>query len=136
MQKCRRSNGNVFALNGKEAREATLRIYTPEGANNISFCQMCCEPKDWQFMEVNNLELKPRYYFPQTRVALCLECSKRFEALRSNENIRKKYLEAVCNASTSECGKVEISIGSEETLTFTAKHLAEVQELLKNMPKS
>lgn len=86
-------------------------------------------------MEVNNLELKPRYYFPQTRVALCLECSKRFEALREKDNIREVYLKAIQNTSTAGVGKVEIPVGHEDTLTFTATHLAEVKELLKKMPK-
>jgi hypothetical protein len=136
VQRCRRTNGVVFDLNGKEARKNTLLIYTPEGARGIAFCQMCCESKDWLLLEVNNLELRPQYYFPQTRVVLCLECSKRFEALRSNETIRKAYLKAICDADTSEGGTVEVDVGHEDTLTFTATHLAEVQELLKNMPKS
>lgn len=133
--KGRRSNGVTFELNGNDARNNTLQIYTPEGAKRIAFCQMCLRPKPYMLMEVNNLELKPKYYFYQTRVALCLECSKRFEALREKDSIREEYLKAIRNANISNEGKVEIPVGHEDTLTFTATHLAEIQELLKKMPK-
>ena len=133
--KGRRSNGFTFELNGNDARNNTLQIYTPEGAKKIAFCQMCLKPKPYMLMEVNNLELKPKYYFHQTRVALCLECSKRFEALRDKDNIREGYLKAIRNATISTEGKVQIPVGHEDTLTFTATHLAEVQELLKKMPE-
>ena len=67
--------------------------------------------------------------------ALCLECSKRFEALREKRDIREGYLKAIRNADISNEGIVEIPVGGEQALTFTATHLAEVQELLKKMPK-
>lgn len=133
--KGRRSDGVTFELNRNDVRNNTLRIYTPEGTKNVAFCQMCRRPKPYMLMEVNNLELKPKYYFPQTRVALCLECSKRFEALREKRDIREGYLKAIRNADISNEGIVEIPVGGEQTLTFTATHLAEVQELLKKMPK-
>lgn len=134
VMKGRRMNGVVFDLGGNEARKNTLQIYTPEGAHKYAFCQMCLRLKPYMLMEVNNLEVKPKYYFHQTRVALCLECSKRFEALRGKEIIRNQYMKAIRFADVTKSGKVEIPIG-EETITFTATHLAEVQELLKQMPK-
>lgn len=134
VMKGRRTNGVVFDLSGNEARNNTLQIYTPEGAHKVAFCQMCLRPKPYMLMEVNNLEVKPKYYFHQTRIALCLECSKRFEALREKEIIRNQYMKAIRFADVTKSGKVEIPIG-EETITFTATHLAEVQELLKQMPK-
>lgn len=133
--KGRRSNGVTFELGGNDARNNTLQIYTPEGAKKIAFCQMCLRPKPYMLMEVNNLELKPKYYFHQTRVALCLECSKRFEALREKDSIREEYLKAIRNANISDEGKLVIPVGHEDTLTFTATHLAEVQILLKKMPR-
>lgn len=129
--KGRRTDGATFELSGSEARNNTLQIYTPEGARNIAFCQMCLRPKRYMLMEVNNLELKPKFYFPQTRVALCLECSKLFEALRDNPKIREEYIKAICSADVSSAGKIEIPVGHENSLTFTATHLAEVQEILK-----
>lgn len=86
-------------------------------------------------MEVNNLELKPKYFFPQTRVALCLECSKRFELMRENRSIRDDYLNAIRDAKISDEGKVEIPVGQEDILTFTATHLAEIQEILRRTTK-
>ncbi|MEG0834916.1 MAG: hypothetical protein RR413_05670 [Christensenellaceae bacterium] len=133
--KGRRNNGVIFDLSGNDARNNTLQIYTPEAAKKIAFCQMCLIPKPYMLMEVNNLELNPRYYFHQTRIALCLECSKRFEALREKDNTREEYMKAICSAVISQEGKVEIPVGHEYSLTFTATHLAEVQEILKNMPK-
>lgn len=133
--KGRRSSGDTFELNATEIRNNTLQIYTPDGAKKMAFCQMCRKLKPYMLMEVNNLELNPKYYFLQTRVALCLECSKQFEAYRQNQNIRDKYLKAIRTVQISYEGKVEIPVGREDTLTFTATHLAEVQELLKKMPK-
>lgn len=133
-RKGRRKNGQSFELNKNEAREEMLQIYTPEGNNpHKAFCQMCCKLKDYKFMEVNELELEPKYYFSQTRVALCLECSKRFEDFRRNNKIRGKYLDAICSAKISNEGTVKIPLHKDCTLTFTATHLAEVQELLKGI---
>ena len=85
-------------------------------------------------IEVNNIEVLPRYYFPQLRIALCLECSKRFESLRNNAAIRSEYIESIKRASIQNQGTVDVRIGHEDTITFTAKHLAEVQEILQQMP--
>lgn len=52
---------------------------------------MCGPIKPHGFIEVNHLELKPQYSFPQMRIALCQESSKRFEALRSVRPIRERY---------------------------------------------
>ncbi len=133
--KGQRRNGDSFDINGDAARNNTLQIYTPEGANKLAFCQMCHKLKPYMLMEVNNLELNPKYYFHQTRVALCLECSKRFEVLRGKESIRKNYLRAIRDTKITSEGKLEIQVGHEETLTFTATHLAEIQEILKEIPE-
>ena len=82
-------------------------------------------------MEVNNIEIEPNYYFPQMRIALCLECSKRFETLRSNPVIREGYLSAMSNTTIGEEGTVDIPVGQMEHITFTATHLAEIQEILR-----
>ena len=132
--KGKRSNGETFDLSGENARNSTLKIYTPEGSGKIAFCQMCRRPKPYMLMEVNNLELKPKFYYPQTRIALCLECSKRFEALREKNNIREAYLNEIRSKVIQSEGIVEIPVGRENKLTFTATHLAEVQEILKRLP--
>ena len=95
---------------------------------------MCRCVKPYNLIEVNNLELEPKYYFRQMRIALCLECSKRFEFLRNNRDIREGFLKRSCNAAVQNQGTVDIPLGSEETVRFTGKHLAEIQEILRNKP--
>ena len=56
---------------------------------------MCHRVKSYRLIEVNNIELQPSYYFPQLRIVLCLECSKRFELLRNNTLIRDTFLESI-----------------------------------------
>ena len=96
---------------------------------------MCRRVKSNFLIEVNCIESKPSYYYPQLRVALCLECSKRFEALRGNRQIREQFLETIRKTSINNQGTVEISIGKTDTITFTGKHLAEIQEIMKRTPK-
>ncbi|HPD89233.1 MAG TPA: hypothetical protein PLU75_07165 [Oscillospiraceae bacterium] len=133
--KGQKNNGETFDLRINDAREGALTIYTPEGAHGLCFCQMCHQVKPHRLIEVNNIEAQPRYYFPQLRISLCLECSKRFESLRSNEEIRNEYIEAIKTAEIQNQGKIDIPIG-EETITFTANHLAEIQEILTRMSDS
>lgn len=134
VQKGQNKNGTVFDLGINDARDGALRIYTPEGAHKQCFCQMCRKIKPYRLIEVNNIEMRPRYYFPQLRIALCLECSKHFEYLRNNKTIRAGYIKAIKTASVQDHGTVDIPIGQESTITFTAQHLAEIQEILKQMP--
>lgn len=136
VKKGQKNNGDTFDLGINDAREGALKIYAPEGKHGLCFCQMCCHVKSHKFIEVNNIELQSSYYFPQLRISLCLECSKRFESLRGNTAIRNGYIEAIKNALILNQGKVDIAIGKEETITFTAKHLAEIQEILMRIPES
>lgn len=124
-------NGKSFFLDGDEARKRTLDIYTPIDSKTVAFCQMCQKIKPHKLMEVNNLEIRPKYYFHQTRVALCLECSKRFEAMREDARIRDSYLETIKNTSIANQGSITIPIHGSDSLKFTATHLAEIQEILK-----
>lgn len=127
-------NGSLFELGINDAREGALRTYTPEGAHKLCFCQMCHRVKPYRLIEVNNIEVRPRYYFPQLRVSLCLECSKRFEFLRSNTAIREDFIKAIKNTQVQNQGIVEVPIGREDTVSFTAKHLAELKEIFNQMP--
>ncbi|MBR6011958.1 MAG: hypothetical protein IK060_06460, partial [Methanomicrobium sp.] len=112
-------------------REGALKTYTPQGCDDdFCFCQMCGKLKYRRFIEVNNLELEPDYYFPQLRIALCLECSKNFEFLRNNQSIRERYIENIKRYHIQNEGVIEIPLYEKESLRFTAKHLAEIQEIL------
>lgn len=136
VQKGMNKDGSKFDLSSKTAREGALRRYAPEGETKRCFCQMCKKVKRHGYIEVNNIEANPGYFFPELRISLCLECSKDFQALRSKEKIREAFIDAIKNAPIHNEGTVEIPIGREKsTITFTAKHLAEIQEILQQMPK-
>lgn len=134
VRKIRNKDGKLLDLNSNDAREETITRYSPYGEPNLCFCQMCGKLKDKKFIEVNNLELEPEYYFPQLRVALCLECSKHFESLRKNTSIRQRYFDSIKKTHITFEGKIPIKIYDNNSLTFTAKHLAEIQEILKQSP--
>lgn len=130
VSKGQRESGEIFDLAVEDARIGALRTYSPEGTNKLCFCQMCKEIKPYMLIEVNSIDLKPENYFPQMRVALCLECSKHFEAFRRNEKLRKDFIRALKDTDVEDAGSVSIPIGTE-SITFTGKHLAEIQEILR-----
>lgn len=135
------ASGNLYGLEENQVRKQTLSIYSPEGIHGRCFCQMCRKVKPYDLMEVNNLITDPKYFFPQTRVALCLECSKHFEAIRfSNARLKNggqgdPFLAAIQRATIGTAGCVDVPITKEKTVRFTATHLAEIQEILRTMPK-
>lgn len=136
VQKIKTHDGKQFPYDRSYSRNIMLNTYSPEGRNDLCFCQMCLTPKPKGYIEVNNIEISPEYFFSQLRITLCLECSKKFEALRRNDSIRNAFIESIIDYDIYDESTVEISIGSGDTITFTAKHLAEIQEILKQKPKS
>ncbi len=137
VQKGQNNDGSVFDLSIRDDRDGALRIYTPEGAYGKCFCQMCQSLKPYRLIEVNNIETQPTHYFSRLRISLCLECSKRFELFRSNDSIRKAFLETIkAEKITQDQGVVDIPIAGDETITFTARHFTEVQEILLQKPKN
>ena len=138
VQKAIDSSGREFGLDERNVRNQTLSIYTPAGVHGRCFCQMCRKVKPYELMEVNNIIAAPRYFFPQTRVALCLECSKKFEAIRfanapKGKRCREDPFVAALKAARIAGGCVDVAIG-KESIRFTATHLAEIQEILRSMP--
>ena len=134
------NHGREFGIDDKNIRNQTLAIYTPEGVHGRCFCQMCRKVKSYELMEVNNIIAEPKYFFSQTRVALCLECSKRFEFMRYSNSLKSKqgdentFITALKQARIGSEGCIDVPIG-KENLRFTATHLAEIQVLLREMPK-
>jgi hypothetical protein len=53
--------------------------------------------------------------------------------MRNNNTIREKYLKDIKNASVLNQGTVDIAIGGEDKITFTGRHLAEIQEILNQI---
>lgn len=128
----KRSDGRQFSLNSTEARRETLRRYEYEEKRGRSFCQMCGATKSKDLMEVNQIQYMPKYYLPQMRLSLCLECSKRFEHLRQDTDIREKFIADMRSTDIRNVGNAAVKIGEgNETVTFTAVHLAEIQEILR-----
>ena len=84
--------GREFELSSREARLSALRRYSPYGRTDVCFCQMCRRVKRMVFVEANCIERKPRYYFPELRLTLCLECSKKFELLRNNRGFYENFI--------------------------------------------
>ena len=123
-------NGQYIELRNEDARNGALKRYSPDGTGRQCFCQMCRKLKPNLLIEVNNIELEPKRYFPELRLALCLECSKMFEARRNNTQYRRKFVENIVKTRIEDQSVVEISMG-ETKIAFTGKHLAEIQEILK-----
>ena len=122
-------NGKYTNINSKEIRELTISKYTNR---DKCFCQMCKITKPSIFIKVNNLEREPVYFWREMRIALCLECSKRFEKIRNNDLLYKEYLKKLQSIDLkSGNGEVEVLIDEGKTITFSRQHLAEIQEILK-----
>lgn len=135
----KKSSGHEFSLDERHVRNQTLSIYTPDGIHGRCFCQLCRKVKPYDLMEVNNILADPKYFFPQTRIALCLECSKRFEAIRllyaqKSKHGDNPFVAKLKHAQIGSAGYIDIPIG-KETIRFTATHLAEIQEILRTMPR-
>ena len=125
-------DGKTFSLDSDEARSAALRRYNPDLRRKYCFCQMCKRLKSYSFIEVNNIELLPKYYFPQLRIALCLECSKKYILFRNNDKKAKKFIKAIRSSSYSGKANVSIPIDAFSSITFTAIHFAEIQRILNS----
>ncbi len=134
ISRVRNINGKTFDLDSKEIRNEAMARYSPYGANGKCFCQMCRIVKPQRFIEVNNIELEPEYYLPELRLALCLECSKRFEGYRLNDSIRNSFIQEIKTADTVGKEYIDVPI-RQKTIRFTGKHLALVQEILRQKPQ-
>lgn len=139
---------SVVSVNGQnknvdtiEIKKNTMRKYRSND-NEVCYCQMCKKPKAPRFIEVNNLELAPQFYWAETRIALCLECSKYFKEVRGgkdyfedyegNEKFYNRFIKALKSANTDGYEPIEIPFGNS-SITFTQTHLAEIQEIFKLM---
>jgi hypothetical protein len=85
-------------------------------------------------MEVNNIWAEPEYYWPQMRVSLCLDCSKKLKIMRYNSEIMDQFYACIQNADVQSLEAIAIPIGNVD-IKFTQTHLAEIQEILKSDKK-
>lgn len=123
-----KKNGEEVSVNYCNRRDYVRRKYAPKPGYCV--CQMCKKAKQLNYIEVNNIEKYPRYYWEECGVALCLECSKRFEELRGDDKVRGRFHEAIMKADVNSEKPIVISI-ADEKLIFSQSHLAEIQEILK-----
>lgn len=91
---------------------------------------MCKKATDIKYMEVNSVLKSPKYHWTGCGVSLCLMCSKRFEELRGNESVRKRFYNDIKRANVYVNNPITLKIGTND-IVFGQKHLAEIQEILK-----
>lgn len=127
-------SGKQQLLDSSEIRENTLKRYRPASNTDGCFCQMCRVVKSAEYIEVNNIWTQPEYYWPQMRVALCLDCSKKFKIMRQNREIIEKFYSNINTADIQSREAISVPIGNAN-IRFTQTHLAEIQEILKSDKK-
>ena len=99
-------------------------------SENRCFCQMCRQKVHKKYIERNDIEKAPAYAWNQMYLNLCLTCSKDYISMRYNDIVWGEFINAIMAVKPSTAGKFEVPIGNS-TITFTATHIAEVQEILK-----
>lgn len=134
VNRIQKPNGEEVSIDSKEIRENTLKRYRPASNTDGCFCQMCRTVKGSEYIETNNIFLKPEYYWPQTRISLCLDCSKKFTMLRMNNDVMEKFYKKIETADTTSSSAISIPIGDVD-IRFTQTHLAELQEIIKSGKK-
>ena len=109
----------------------TMAEYASKYNKNKCFCQMCKNLYYNKYIERNEIERNPAFAWKQMYLSLCLTCSKDYVFLRYNDVIWSQFIKTLMSTDVSTAGSFEIPIG-DQTITFTAIHLAEVQEIFKN----
>ena len=109
----------------------SLSMYQSTFNPNKCFCQMCKKLVSRRYIERNDIEKNPAYAWEQMYLSLCLNCSKDYKLLRNNDIIWQQFVKSIMGVNPLNEGAIEISIGGE-SVTFTATHLAEVQEIFRN----
>ena len=111
----------------------TTAMYGCTTNQDYCFCQMCKKPVPKKYIERNNVQKKPQHGFKQMYLSLCLQCSKDYLLARNNKKVWVDFLNQIENADIANEDTIDIQI-SEYTITFTATHLAEIQEIIKELP--
>ena len=91
---------------------------------------MCRQKVYKKYIERNEIEKTPAYAWNQMYLNLCLTCSKDYIFMRYNDIIWNDFITEIMKVNPTGAGKFEIPIG-DSTITFTATHLAEVQEIFR-----
>ena len=112
----------------------TTSMYKSEYNENKCFCQMCKKMVWNKYIERNNVQVKPKYAWDQMYLSLCVTCSKDYILARNNHAIWERFIAAIEEADVTSDDVVEVEMG-DRTISFTATHLAEIQEILKVVPE-
>ena len=116
---------------GLDKANYSLSMYQSAFNPNKCFCQMCKRLTSRRYIERNDIEKNPAYAWDQMYLNLCLECSKDYKLLRNNEIIWQQFVQSIMRENPLQGGSIEIKIGGM-SVTFTATHLAEIQEIFRN----
>lgn len=122
------TKGEEVSIENSNRHEYVVRKYTTEPG--YCACQMCKTAKKLSYIEVNNIEKNPKYYWEECGIVLCLECSKHFEELREKIDVRERFYREIKKADVNVDEPIEIPIAAD-SITFSQSHIAEIQEILK-----
>jgi hypothetical protein len=111
-------------------KKYAIDMYGYDSDRKYSFCQSCRQLTHRNYIEVNEIELKPEYEWSQMNLCLCLKCSKDFEKLRGNERSHAAFIQRLRTADLSQEEPICVPIEGKE-IYFTATHLGEIQEILR-----
>ena len=106
-------------------------MYRSRNSEGCVFCQMCKRKNVEKYMRHFSVQVHPKYGWEQTYLSLCMQCGSDYGKLRNNKDARREFLKKLKSATIATDDEViEIPIG-DRTITFTATHLAEIQEIFK-----
>ncbi len=105
-------------------------MYSGKYSSDSYFCQICKKNTSNRYVEVNAIEFEPEYAWNQMQLCLCIKCSKDFESSRYNKDLRRAFLLSLASVDINQQEPIEVGIGDVK-ISFTATHLAEIQEILK-----
>ena len=109
----------------------TENMYRSINNPNKCFCQMCKRKYKQKYIERNDIEKNPAYAWEQMHLSLCLHCSKDYVYLRNNNVLWNQFINRIMQENVMKPGSHDITIG-DRTISFTATHLAEIQEIFKS----
>ena len=125
-----RTKGKLYSMDSNYVRTNALNRYRPSGNTDACFCQMCKSAVSSIYLNTNSIFVEPKYYWPQSRISLCFNCSKKFTQLRSNSSFLKQFHSAILSANVNGKDAIAVKIGDSE-IHFTQTHLAELQEIIR-----
>ena len=124
-------DARTVSFDDKTIRNNTLDRYRPSENTDACFCQMCLKRLSSEYLNTNSIFVEPQYYWPQSRVALCFDCSQKFRLMRKNSTMLEQFHNEIVNANVDGDEAIVVRIGDAK-LHFTQTHVAELQEIIKS----